>query len=46
MLVCVIQVGALDEAGVKRMILQFEKRVQKNQEMRIKYPDMPEKYDT
>ena len=35
---------ALDETALKKMILQFEKRVFKNQEMRIKYPDLPEKW--
>ncbi|XP_049801123.1 beta-catenin-like protein 1 [Schistocerca nitens] len=34
----------LDEATLKRMILLFEKRALKNQEMRIKFPDMPEKF--
>lgn len=33
----------LDEAAMKRMILQFEKKALKNQEMRIKFPEMPEK---
>jgi len=27
------------------MLLAFEKKVTKNQEMRIKYPENPEKYD-
>ena len=36
---------SLDEASLKRMILNFEKRVLKNQELRIKFPDSPEKYD-
>lgn len=34
---------SLDEASLKRMILNFEKRVLKNQELRIKFPDSPEK---
>lgn len=34
----------LDEGTLKRMVLQFEKRALKNQEMRIKFPDMPEKF--
>eukprot|EP00058_Branchiostoma_floridae_P000054 XP_002585542.1 hypothetical protein BRAFLDRAFT_63044 [Branchiostoma floridae] len=34
----------LDEAALKRMILTFEKRVYRNQEMRIKYPDNPERF--
>ncbi|CAH1780152.1 unnamed protein product [Owenia fusiformis] len=35
---------SLDDTSVKRMILNFEKRVFKNQELRIKYPDLPEKF--
>lgn len=34
----------LDEAGLKKMILLFEKRNLRNQEMRIKFPDNPEKF--
>ncbi|KAI0215313.1 Beta-catenin-like protein 1 [Lamellibrachia satsuma] len=34
----------LNELALKKMILQFEKRVYKNQEMRIKFPDLPEKF--
>ncbi|XP_037948494.1 beta-catenin-like protein 1 [Teleopsis dalmanni] len=34
----------LDEVGLKKLILLFEKRNLKNQEMRIKYPDNPEKF--
>ncbi|XP_074644363.1 beta-catenin-like protein 1 [Tubulanus polymorphus] len=34
----------LDEGSLKKMLLQFEKRVLRNQEMRIKYPDLPEKF--
>lgn len=34
----------LDEAGLKKMLLLFEKRVLKNQEMRIKFPENPEKF--
>lgn len=34
----------LDEAGLKKMLLVFEKRVLKNQEMRIKFPENPEKF--
>ena len=34
----------LDEAGLKKLLLLFEKRVLKNQEMRIKFPDNPEKF--
>ncbi len=34
----------MDEMGLKKMILQFEKKSYKNQEMRIKYPDLAEKW--
>ena len=34
----------LDVGTVKRMLLSFEKKVLKNQEMRIKFPDLPEKF--
>ena len=34
----------LDAGAVKRMLLSFEKKVLKNQEMRVKFPDMPEKF--
>lgn len=34
----------LDEMGVKRLILQFEKRMLQNQEMRVKFPDEPAKF--
>ena len=34
----------LNDLAVKKMLLQFEKKVSKNQEMRIKYPDAPEKF--
>nr|CAD7456918.1 unnamed protein product [Timema tahoe] len=34
----------LDDSTLKRMILLFEKRALKNQEMRIKFPDIPEKF--
>ena len=34
---------ALDENALKRMILNFEKKVLKNQELRVKFPDVPEK---
>ena len=37
-------VEAFDETALKKIVLQFEKRVYKNQEMRIKYPDLPEKF--
>lgn len=38
------QVDAIDDTAVKKMILKFEKRTSKNQEMRIKFPDVPEKW--
>lgn len=38
------EVEALDVGSLKRMLLMFEKKVTKNQEMRIKYPDNPEKF--
>lgn len=34
----------LDEGGLRKMILLFEKRNLRNQEMRIKFPDAPEKF--
>ena len=34
----------LDETGVKRILLNFEKKVLKNQELRIKFLDQPEKF--
>ncbi|XP_048254766.1 beta-catenin-like protein 1 isoform X1 [Haliotis rufescens] len=34
----------LDETNLKKMLLQFEKKVYRNQEMRIKFPDLPEKF--
>nr|XP_018911924.1 PREDICTED: beta-catenin-like protein 1 isoform X1 [Bemisia tabaci] len=34
----------VNESTIKRMVLQFEKRALKNQEMRIKFPDAPEKF--
>jgi len=36
--------STLDETGVKKIILQFEKKALKNQESRIKFPDQPEKF--
>ncbi|XP_033109976.1 beta-catenin-like protein 1 [Anneissia japonica] len=35
---------AMDEADLRQLILRFEKKVYKNQEMRIKFPDQPEKF--
>lgn len=37
------QAEPVDETSVKKMILTFEKRSYKNQELRIKFPDNPEK---
>ena len=34
----------MDAGVVKKMLLSFEKKVLKNQEMRVKFPDMPEKF--
>lgn len=34
----------MDENGLKKMLLLFEKRNLRNQEMRIKFPDTPEKF--
>ena len=34
----------LDETEMKKLILSFEKRVTKNQELRIKFPDDPQKF--
>ncbi|XP_065828455.1 beta-catenin-like protein 1 [Oscarella lobularis] len=38
------QDDVLDASAVRRLILAFEKRSLKNQEMRIKFPDNPEKF--
>lgn len=35
---------AIDDAAIKRMALVFEKRALRNREMRIKFPDSPEKF--
>ena len=35
---------ALDEGKLKRMVLAFEKRTTKNQELRIKFPDKSTKF--
>ena len=40
------EIEAMDESSLKKMILQFEKRVNKNQEMRIKHADTPEKFES
>lgn len=34
----------LDEVGLKKLALLFEKRVLNNQKMRLKYPDDPQKF--
>lgn len=34
----------IDETTIKRIVLNFEKRCLKNREMRIKFPDSPEKF--
>ncbi|CAH0557978.1 unnamed protein product [Brassicogethes aeneus] len=34
----------VDEQGIKKIVLNFEKRCLKNREMRIKFPDSPEKF--
>lgn len=34
----------LDEIGLKKLALIFEKRVLNNQKMRLKYPESPEKF--
>lgn len=42
---CILCIGEiLDASAVKRMLLTFEKKVLRNQEMRIKFPDLPEKF--
>ncbi|XP_041376012.1 beta-catenin-like protein 1 [Gigantopelta aegis] len=38
------ETDTLDETNMKKLLLQFEKKVYKNQEMRIKFPDHPEKF--
>ena len=40
----IAQVEEYDDQRVKKLILSFEKKVLKNQEMRIKFPDGPEKF--
>jgi len=34
----------IDESAIKRHVLSFERKVTKNQEMRIKFPDLPAKF--
>eukprot|EP00092_Neocalanus_flemingeri_P011894 GFUD01012826.1.p1 GENE.GFUD01012826.1~~GFUD01012826.1.p1 ORF type:complete len:595 (+),score=183.59 GFUD01012826.1:60-1844(+) len=36
--------GNLDTPGIKKMLLSFEKKTLKNQELRIKNPDEPQKF--
>ncbi|XP_028392477.1 beta-catenin-like protein 1 [Dendronephthya gigantea] len=38
------EVEALDSSTLKKMLVSFDKKVKKNQEMRIKYSDNPEKF--
>ena len=39
-----LQGEAVDEATIKKHILSFEKKVTKNQEMRIKFVDQPNRF--
>ena len=39
-----VNAEALDETKLKRLVLAFEKRATKNQELRIKFPDEPTKF--
>lgn len=41
---CVCAGEILDAGAIKRMLLSFEKKVLKNQEMRVKFPDTPDKF--
>lgn len=34
----------MGESKVRKLLVSFEKKAQKNQEMRVKYPDLPEKF--
>ena len=36
----------MGESKVRKLLVAFEKKAQKNQEMRVKYPDLPEKLAT
>ncbi|KAI8881252.1 DUF1716-domain-containing protein [Backusella circina FSU 941] len=38
------EMEALTSTNVKKMILKFEKAINKNQEMRVRYSDQPEKF--
>jgi len=44
LLFILLQAEPLDEVSLKKLLLQFEKRLYRNQELRVKFPDMPEKY--
>lgn len=35
--------GPMDEAKLKKLVLNFDKKMLKNQELRIKFPDDPRK---
>lgn len=39
-----LQGEILDDTAVKKLVLNFEKKALKNREMRIKFPDQPEKF--
>ena len=39
-----VEIEEFDDQKVKKLILTFEKKVFKNQEMRIKFPDNPERF--
>ncbi|CAK9299439.1 unnamed protein product, partial [Gordionus sp. m RMFG-2023] len=39
-----VEIDVFDENALKRLILLFEKRIYKNQELRIKFNDTPEKF--
>lgn len=41
---CLSQGEILDDTAVKKLVLNFEKKALKNREMRIKFPDQPEKF--
>ena len=40
----IIVTESMDTAVIKRLLLGFEKQVLKNQEMRVKFPDQPERF--
>jgi len=39
-----VEVTQVDENSMKRMVLSIEKRINENMQMRMKYPDKPEKF--